>query len=205
MKKSISEQMVMALERGIATYGSQNKLAENSGCSGANISRWRNGVQSPRLKEIEPIFEILGARIVLPSEELNEYELIPKTSARAGAGSSFLTEDEVEGLYAFRKDFMAQLHISKDAVLLDVIGDSMEPTLRNGDTILVDKQDKEVHEGKIYLVSFQEQLLIKRLFHSVNGLILRSDNTMYIDTTVPPEYMDDLIVWGRMRWLARTF
>ena len=198
------EKLLSALELGKKVHGNYAGLSRASGVSEANISRWRKG-QSPRISEYAPLLQALHAQLVFPGDELIEYELIPKTSARAGAGSSFLTEDEVEGLYAFRKDFMAQLKISKDAVLLDVIGDSMEPTLRNGDTILVDKQDKEVHEGKIYLVSFQEQLLIKRLFHSVNGLILRSDNAMYIDTTVPPEYMDDLIVWGRMRWLARTF
>lgn len=161
--------------------------------------------RAPGIDQIGVIMDAIGAQIVMPREELAEYELIPKTSARAGAGSSHLIEDKTEGLYAFRKQFMNIMRISKDSVLLDVIGDSMEPTLKNGDTILVDKTDKNVHEGNIYLVSFQNQLLIKRLFRDVGGIVLKSDNSAYRELIVPPEYMDDFVVWGRMRWMARTF
>jgi SOS-response transcriptional repressor LexA len=161
--------------------------------------------RAPTIDQIGVIMDAMGAQIVLPQEELAEYELIPKTSARAGAGSSHLVEDETEGLYAFRKDFLSALRISKNSVLLDVLGDSMEPTLRNGDTILIDRADTEVHDGLIYLVGFQQQLLVKRLFRDIAGLVLRSDNTAYRETLVPPEYMDDFVVFGRMRWMARTF
>ena len=161
--------------------------------------------RAPGIDQIGVIMDALGAQIVLPGEKLAEYELIPKTTARAGAGSSFLTEDEPDGLYAFRKDFLPNLRISKNSVLLDVLGDSMEPTLRHGDTILVDKSDIEVHDGQIYLIGFQQQLLIKRIFRDVGGIVLKSDNSAYRETLVPPEYADDFVVFGRMRWMARTF
>jgi SOS-response transcriptional repressor LexA len=161
--------------------------------------------RAPGIDQIGVIMDAMGAQIVLPQEELSEYELITKTSARAGAGSSHLIDDETEGLYAFRKDFLRSLRISKNSVLLDVLGDSMEPTLRNGDTILIDRADTEVHDGLIYLVGFQQQLLVKRLFRDIAGLVLRSDNAAYRETLIPPEYMDDFVVFGRMRWMARTF
>jgi SOS-response transcriptional repressor LexA len=161
--------------------------------------------RAPGIDQIGVIMDALGAQIVLPGEKLAEYELIPKTSARAGAGSSHIIEDETEGLYAFRKDFLSALRISKNSVLLDVLGDSMEPTLRNGDTILIDRADTEVHDGLIYLVGFQQQLLVKRLFRDVGGIVLKSDNQAYRETLVPPEYVDDFVVFGRMRWMARTF
>jgi SOS-response transcriptional repressor LexA len=161
--------------------------------------------RAPGIDQIGVIMDAMGAQIVLPDDKLAEYELIPKTSARAGAGSSHLIEDEQEGLYAFRKDFLGRLHISKNSVLLDVLGDSMEPTLRSGDTILVDRSDIEVHDGQIYLVGFQQQLLVKRLFRTVEGVALKSDNPAYMTTAIPQEYMDDFVVFGRMRWMARTF
>ena len=197
--------LLFAIDEGKRRYGSASELARASGVSPANISRWASGKQSPRISEYSAILKAVHAQIVYPEKELAEYELIPKTSARAGAGSSHLIEDEQEGLYAFRKDFLGRLHISKNSVLLDVLGDSMEPTLRNGDTILIDRADTEVHDGLIYLVGFQQQLLVKRLFRDIAGLVLRSDNTAYRETLIPPEYMDDFVVFGRMRWMARTF
>jgi phage repressor protein C with HTH and peptisase S24 domain len=169
------------------------------------LTNWLEEKRTPNLEALQPVFDALGWRLLFPDENLAEYELIPKTTARAGAGSSFLTEDTPDGLYAFRKDFLANLRISKNSVLLDVLGDSMEPTLRHGDTILVDKSDIEVHDGQIYLIGFQQQLLVKRLFRDVGGIVLKSDNSAYRETLVPPEYADDFVVFGRMRWMARTF
>lgn len=202
--KKFSEQILNALKDGVELHGSAYKLAKASGVQLPTLSRWLDGTP-PRLAAVEPVMDALHAQIVYPGKELAEYELIPKTSARAGAGSSHIIEDETEGLYAFRKDFLSSLRISKNSVLLDVLGDSMEPTLRNGDTILVDKSDIEVHDGQIYLIGFQQQLLIKRIFRDVGGIVLKSDNSAYRETLVPPEYADDFVVFGRMRWMARTF
>lgn len=170
------------------------------------MATWIAGTKKPRLEAIGPVMDQIGVRVVEPDEKLEGYSLVPKTTAKAGAGSSYIVEDENDGLYAFRTDFLGRMHISeKNAVLLDVMGDSMDPTLKNGDTILIDRADTEVHDGLIYLVGFQQQLLIKRVFRDIAGLVLRSDNTAYRETLIPPEYMDDFIVFGRMRWMARAF
>lgn len=198
--------LLFAIEEGKRQYGNAAELARASKISPANISRWAAGKQSPRISEYAAILKAVHAQIVYPGQQVAEYELIPKTSALAGAGSSFVTEDEPEGLFAFRKDFLGTMRISKNSVLLDVLGDSMEPTLRNGDTILIDRSDTQINEGQIYLVSFQQQLLIKRIFRAVaGGLVLKSDNKFFPDTPIPQEYLEDFVVWGRMRWMARTF
>lgn len=185
--------------------GNRASAARALGLKNMTLTNWLEEKRTPNLEALQPVFDSLGWRLLFPDENLAEYELIPKTTARAGAGSSFLTDDEPDGLYAFRKDFLANLRISKNSVLLDVLGDSMEPTLRHGDTILVDKSDIEVHDGQIYLIGFQQQLLVKRLFRDVGGIVLKSDNQAYRETLVPPEYADDFVVFGRMRWMARTF
>lgn len=170
------------------------------------MATWIAGTKKPRLEAIAPVMDTIGVRVVEPDEKLEGYSLIPKTTARAGAGSSYIIEDETDGLYAFRTDFLGRMRIAeKNAVLLDVMGDSMDPTLKNGDTILVDRGDTEIMDGNIYLIGFQQQLLVKRLFHSVTGIVLRSDNPVYMDTPIPQEYLDDFIVFGRMRWMARAF
>lgn len=172
----------------------------------AVVSQWMNGRRAPSLAAIGPVMDTIGVRVVEPDERLEGYSLVPKTTAKAGAGSSYIVEDETDGLYAFRTDFLGRMRIAeKNAVLLDVMGDSMDPTLKNGDTILVDRGDTEIMDGNIYLIGFQQQLLIKRVFHSVTGIVLRSDNPVYMDTPIPQEYLDDFIVFGRMRWLARAF
>lgn len=205
--ENVTEKAITALRDFVAKYPNQNvsAAARDLGLKNMTLKNWIEGNRTPSLDALQPVFDALGWQLFFPGEDLAEYELIPKTSARAGAGSSHLTDDKTEGLYAFRKKFLSLMKISKNSVLIDVMDDSMEPTLRNGDTILIDRSDTRVTHGNIYLVSFQDQLLIKRLFKGVGGIILKSDNAAHGETLVPPEYMDDFIVWGRMRWMARTF
>ena len=207
MNKLLSDKIVEALEIGKNRYGTAAGLARASGASEVNIGRWLKKQQKPKVSEVEGILDLVGARLVLPDENIVDYDLIPKVSAKAGAGAlSLETSGDHEGLYAFRKDFLAMQHISaKNSVLLDVVGQSMEPLLREGDTVLIDQSDREINNEGIYLVTLFESLLIKQVFLGVGKIILHSLNPAYPDTDVPESDIDQLIIHGRMRWSARCF
>lgn len=203
MKKKFTEQILSVLASGVAKYGTAYALSQKSGVSKSNMSRWLSGTP-PRTADIEPVMDLLGARIVLPDDTLIDYDLVPKVSAKAGAGASLETSDEKEGLYAFRKDFMGREHIcAASAVMMDVVGDSMEPEFYEGDTLLVDKSDIEIRDGKIYVVTLGDELRVKRIFNSLNGLILRSDNPKYPDIHVEGPDIETFVVHGRVRWHSR--
>ena len=203
MKKKFTEQILSVLASGVAKYGTAYALSQKSGVSKSNMSRWLSGTP-PRTADIEPVMDLLGARIVLPDDTLINYDLVPKVSAKAGAGASLETSDETEGLYAFRKDFMGREHIcAASAVMMDVVGDSMEPEFYEGDTLLVDKSDIEIRDGKIYVVTLGDELRVKRIFNSLNGLILRSDNPKYPDIHVEGPDLETFVVHGRVRWHSR--
>ena len=206
MKNSFTEQVKKTLKNGVEKCGSAYALAQKTGVSKSNMSRWLSGVP-PRTADVSPVMDYLDARIVLPDENIAEYDLIPKVSAKAGAGAlSLETGDDHEGLYAFRKDFLAMQHISAtQSVLLDVVGQSMEPLLREGDTVLIDQSDREINNEGIYLVTLFETLLIKQIILSVGGIILHSLNPAYPDIPVREPDIEALIIHGRMRWSARCF
>lgn len=206
MKNSFTEQVKKTLENGVEKCGSAYALAQKTGVSKSNMSRWLSGVP-PRTADVSPVMDYLDARIVLPDENIAEYDLIPKVSAKAGAGAlSLETSGDHEGLYAFRKDFLAMQHISATkSVLLDVVGQSMEPLLREGDTVLIDQSDREFKNEGIYLVTLFETLLIKQIFLGVGKIILHSLNPAYPDIDVREEDIESLIIHGRMRWSARCF
>ena len=168
------------------------------------LSQWLNGKRVPSLSAIGPALDIMGANFLPPDGRLIDYDLVPKVAAKAGAGASLETSDETEGLYAFRKDFMGREHIcARNAVMLDVVGDSMEPEFYEGDTLLVDKSDIEIRDGKIYVVTLGDELRVKRIFNSLNGLILRSDNPKYPDIHVEGPDLENFVVHGRVRWHSR--
>ena len=137
--------------------------------------------------------------------QTSEYDFIPKVTARAGAGSSLITSGETEGLYAFRKAFMGLENIAAaHSVLLDVLGDSMFPLLRDGDTILVDQSDKDPRDGLIYLVTLRDELLVKRVHKTARGLLLHSEHPSFPDIPVEEPDFSSFTIHGRVRWFGRV-
>lgn len=148
----------------------------------------------------------LGIRMVKPDEKLTDYSLLPKVSAVAGAGESLETCSDIEGMYAFRTDFLNRVHINPDkSVMLLVRGDSMEPLIKDGDTVLVDQSKTLPEDGFIHLVTLDEALMIKRLQRIPNGWRLRSENPDrgYIDIE-GDDQLNMFRVHGRVRWFGRV-
>lgn len=55
------------------------------------------------------------------------------------------------------------INISKrNIVLMRVTGISMEPTIKSGDTVLIDIGRRKVKEGEIYALRVQDNVIIKR-------------------------------------------
>lgn len=88
------------------------------------------------------------------------------------------------------------------ASMIRVAGDSMAPTLEDGDEVLVDHDSRIVAgKGAIFVARIDGVLMVKRLRSAVGGIEIVSDNPAY-----PPRVIrgDALDVIGRVAWLGRT-
>ncbi len=147
----------------------------------------------------------MNVQIAFPDEELDKYVMIPKVKAVAGAGASLETNDDVAGFYAFRNEFLKRENINgKNSVMLVVRGDSMEPLIRDGDTILIDQNDKKPQDGRIFLVGLGEELMVKVLQKIPNGWNICSINERYAPLSVQGDEVDTFRVYGRVRWFGRV-
>lgn len=185
--------------------GNMSAAAAFFGVNVHTLRRWVLGERAPSTVELGKALDAIGAKVLEPDEEMKGFSMIPKVTARAGAGSSLITEDEVMGLYAFRDDFLRRVGIhSSRSVMMDVIGESMEPLIRDKDTILVDQQETTLIDGKIFLVGFGEELLVKRVQRTARGWLLRSENKDYADIVVEGPDLENFRVYGRVRWFGRV-
>jgi phage repressor protein C with HTH and peptisase S24 domain len=79
----------------------------------------------------------------------------------------------------------------------------MEPTLSNGDTVLVDSTQNAPRTDGIYVLQFDNYLYVKRLLmNPAKGKVaIISDNPAY----APMEDIepDELHIAGRVLWLGR--
>ena len=140
--------------------------------------------------------QILAAMVVVPRYEVR---------ASAGRGALVISEDVSEH-FAVGRDWLRRMLPSwapPNAVVgfLEGGGDSMEPTIRDGDLIMI-VQDPEwwvVERGGIFVFTLDhDRLMLKRLQVLMNGdLSIISDNPAYANETIPmSEVQARVIVHG---------
>ena len=64
--------------------------------------------------------------------------------------------------------------------IVDVRGESMEPTIQDNDVVFVDFNFEPI-DGKIYIIQHEEDTYIRRCFFERDKLTLNSDNPDYKD------------------------
>lgn len=181
------------------------QLALNVGIPQGTLSRFARGLNDLTLDRAVLVLNYLGIEAADPGIDTEIYAMIPKVEAKAGAGSSLETGERVEAYFAFRRDWLSKRGIPPEkAVLIDVKGDSMEPLLRAGDTLLVDTGDTEIMDEKIYVITLQDELKVKRILKEARGIYLHSENRKYDDECLTMEDVNNLLrVHGRVRWVGK--
>lgn len=96
---------------------------------------------------------------------------------------------------------ISNIELPKDAFLVEVSGDSMFPTLSDGDLVIIDPLQKQMRmvEGKICVFSYHDQTYVKRLKINKNEVKLISDNNdkkRYSDIVITDEELEYLKCHG---------
>jgi len=146
-----------------------------------------------------------GASVVV-EEEGPCYEQVPKVRARLCAGGgSFETEGQVEGYYSFRSEWLNSRGNPANMVLMEVIGNSMEPEIKEGDMVLIDQSRSDVLSGGIYAVGVEDTVMVKRVERLPGTLVLRSDNVDYSPIHLSGDELDNVRVIGQVLWASREY
>ncbi len=123
-----------------------------------------------------------------------------KLSAGAGAPTWFIEEEGQK--QAFTRKWAERHCIDPaSAATMVVSGNSMEPRLLDGDSVVVDYcRNDVIIDGRIYAILLNGEFFIKRLFKEIGGGVrVVSDNpdkTRFPDRVVPVEHMEHLKIIG---------
>ena len=141
--------------------------------------------------------------LVFPDISL-ETVMVPKVKATLCAGGGSMELEAVPvAEHPLPRAWLSRLGSPNTMVFMDVIGNSMEPGIRDGDMVLVDQSFKEITPKTILAVGYDEAIYIKRLEKRPGGVLMISDNSDYAPVTVAGDELDSFRVIGKVVWLCR--
>ena len=128
---------------------------------------------------------------------------VNEVAAAAGGGAE-VWDETVVGKVWFRRDWLQRHAIDpKQCNVITVRGESMEPTLPDGCSILVDRSEgrRRRREGRIFVMRTEDGLVVKRAGKDAEGQWqIASDNPRWKQAP----WSDDTEIIGEVRWSAVT-
>lgn len=127
---------------------------------------------------------------------------VPRLDVGLSAGPGGVADgDRVLGGEAIDPQVLRRLRVrAADLTLVRAKGDSMAPTIVDGDEMLVDHADRTVPaKGAIFAIRQAGLVLVKRLMRQQGALLGVSDNPAY-----PPFNASDVEIIGRVVRLSRA-
>jgi len=133
-----------------------------------------------------------------------QYLLLPKRAEAVAAGTGTPEPPEPAAEFiAFRHDWIrTRLGIDPANAIMEVAaGESMQPTIRDGDLLLVDTSDRNCSSFGVYVLQIGGERLVKRVQRKLDGsLVLISDNETYQPDHVSGAMLRSVTVIGRVVW-----
>lgn len=195
------EDLLTILSKKTESYVNQSLLAESLGVTRQTISnRIKNEskVTVSELKKIEDFFNVkLFEENINTNADIISIDYYSDIFASCGDGNILFSEEK------------KQLHLSTTLIdeyskqkkysIINASGNSMYPTIDNGDKLIVEHwTDGQIQDNKIYVFCFNNEFFVKRLSKNLDEIIIKSDNPDYRIRTINGSTIRELTLIGKI-------
>jgi phage repressor protein C with HTH and peptisase S24 domain len=141
-----------------------------------------------------------------------DFALIPRIRVEVGPdGARLVLGDPAVEPIAFRRTWLLDRNVRPaDAVLVEARGESMEPTIHDGDLVLVDtarrgpplrEGDAPTTLGRLWAVRIGKELVVRRVERRPRDVVLLvGDNPVYGGQAIYGPELDDFEIVGEAIW-----
>ena len=180
----------------------QSLLAEALGITRQTVSnRIKNEseVTVSELNKIEDFFniKILGDKKDFDCDDIVKIDYYNDVFASCGTGSIVFSDEKIK--MALSTLLIDGFSKQKLYSVINASGNSMSPTIDNGDKLIVEHwSGNQIQDNKIYVFCFNNEFFVKRLSKNLDEIIIKSDNPDYRTRTVGRKTASELILIGKI-------
>lgn len=200
-----------------------SEFARAVGVAQASLARWVKGEADPSRMNLIKIADASGVNLewlalgvgdmdetkpLAVKHDINlqasndetfiEIEDCREVRLSAGGGAFNNGYEEITTTKVERAWLQSRRLKAKDCAMFLVSGESMYPTLKDGEEIIVDRSKRELTEGKIFVLNHNGSMLVKKVQFTYGGVELISDNPSYRPLKLDTEEANSLVVIGQV-------
>ncbi len=187
----------------------QSMLAESLGITRQTVSNRIKNESELTVSELRKIEEFFNLRIFdncysNPKEDIAYIDYYSDVFASCGEGSIVFSSEKTK--LPISTTMISGYSKNKLYSMINASGNSMSPTIDNGDKLIVEHWNgNQIQDNKIYVFCYNNEFFVKRLSKNLDEIIIKSDNPEYRVRTISGKSIMDLILIGKIVATVKQF
>lgn len=183
----------------------QSMLAESLGITRQTVSNRIKNESEVTVSELQRVQEFFGINFCGVSDEeqkKSEHKIAyidyyNDVFASCGSGSIVFSSEKTKLPVA--ETMISGYSKNKLYSMINATGNSMSPTIDNGDKLIVEHWNgDQIQDNKIYVFCYNSEFFVKRLSKNIDEIIIKSDNSEYRTRTISSKNFNELILIGKV-------
>ena len=201
------DELIKLISEKTGKYVNQSHLAEGLGITRQTVSNRIKNDSQVTVSELKRIENYFGITIFNQVDNINEdvvyVNYYTDVFASCGNGNVLFSDEKVKIPVAVK--LIDGFSKNKEYSLINASGNSMAPTITDGNKLLIEHWNNEqIQDNKIYVFCFNQEFFVKRLSKNLDEIIIKSDNPEYRTRTISGNTINELTVIGKVIGIIKS-
>ena len=195
------DELLAILSKKTESYVNQSLLAESLGVTRQTISNRIKNESQVTVSELKKIEDFFGISLFNNSDynnsEIINIDYYSDVFASCGNGNIVFSDEKIK--LPLSTLLINNFSKQKKYSMINALGNSMSPTIDNGDKLIVEHWNgAQIQDNKVYVFCFNNEFFVKRLSKNLDEIIIKSDNPEYRIRTINGSTVEELMLIGKI-------